>query len=194
MKVEKEVPTLTTPWGPRGGCSPRGPFLSTRSRSHHLGKRACHSPSQRLLFPSRAKAKFGPTGSWGSGEIAPEADLPLLLAFHTSLPCARSDKEASPSPTAAPPLPKDQGSGVNSSGVLTPVETSHMTSERGLVLGRKNSKLTGRDQSTQSCPVAHTQAHPPNPHHPPRLRPACGVDSWYSLPLPVPSSLSLATL
>ena len=52
-----------------------------------------HSPPQWPLFPSRAKAKFGPTGSWGSEGVAPEADLGPLLAFHSPLPWAGDDRE-----------------------------------------------------------------------------------------------------
>lgn len=46
MKVEKEAPALTTPWGPRGGYLPPDPSSSSRPHSHHLGKWAfCSHPN-----------------------------------------------------------------------------------------------------------------------------------------------------
>lgn len=57
MKVEKEAPALTTPWGPRGGSLPPGPSSSSQPHSHHLGKWAFCSHANFLFFSFQGKGR-----------------------------------------------------------------------------------------------------------------------------------------
>lgn len=119
----------------------------------------CYSPPQPpLLFPSRAKAKFAPTGSWGNGGAALEADLPPLLAVPS---LGRGNRGARPQPHSQPRHCQRIRERLNNSNVLAPVETPDTTPEGGLCWENLGSSWTW---STQSCPVAHTQTQAPTLH------------------------------
>lgn len=174
---------------PEGATRPQAPSQAATS-TPIIWQRACHSPSQPPLpFPSRAKAKFGPTGSWGSGGTAPAADLPSPWPSSPPFPVPEVTEvfRASPSPTAAPLLPEDhekwleQRRCAHSGG-----DTTYFLCKRTGV-GERTWSLRNQNKAH-----SHAQWDPHPLPTPTRAKLGCG---FLDPPAPpVPSSLNLATL
>lgn len=114
MKVEKEAPMVTIPWGPRGGCPPSSPFSSSHFHSHHLANGlATPHPNPLFCFPPGQRQSSDLLAAGGAGEQHP--GLTRLPSWPPTPPFPAPEVtarvQAPPSPTADPLLPEDQKKG-----------------------------------------------------------------------------------